>query len=85
MRGGYRVEFVRMEKRQDVSDRQLEAVLARLDRIAEEVARMNRRLERSDELERVVRELSVLNESLQALAYAALGAQPPQVRRRRTG
>ena len=74
-----------MEKRQEVSDRQLEAVLERLDRIAEEVARMNRRLERSDELERVVRELSVLNESLQALAYAALGAQAPQVRRRRAG
>jgi hypothetical protein len=30
-------------------------------------------------------ELRALNESLQALAYAALGQQGPQVRRRRTG
>jgi hypothetical protein len=29
--------------------------------------------------------LRSLNESLQALAYAAIGTQGPQVRRRRTG
>ncbi len=72
-------------ERKDLSDRQFEALLARLDRLAEELARLNRRLERSDELQRMTRELSVLNESLQALAYAALGTQAPSVRRRRTG
>ena len=43
---------------------------------------LNRRLDRADELQRIVRERSLLSESLQALAYAALGAQPPRVRRR---
>jgi len=32
----------------------------------------------------IQRELALLNESLQALAYAAIGGQGPQVRRRRT-
>lgn len=74
-----------MDARTDLSDRQFEALLARLERIAEEVARLNRRLDRSDELERIARELSNLNESLGALAYAALGHRGPDVRRRRTG
>ena len=69
--------------RKDLSDRQFEALLARLDRVADEMARLNRRLDRSDELQRIVHELSTLHESLQALAYAALGTQPPAVRRRR--
>jgi hypothetical protein len=72
-------------QRKELSDRQFEAMLERLDRIGEEVAGLNRRLDRSDELGRIVRELSNLNEALQALAYAALGHQGPQVRRRRTG
>jgi hypothetical protein len=72
-------------ERKEISDRQLEAVLERLDQLVEEVARMNRRLDRGDELQRIARELSVLNESLGALAYAALGRQGPDVRRRRTG
>ena len=71
-------------ERKDVSDRQLEAMLERLDRICDELARLNRRLDRSDELQRMTRELGVLNESLQALAYAALGQQAPNVRRRRS-
>ena len=70
-------------ERKDLSDRQFEALLGRLDRLVEEMARLNKRLDRSDELQRIVRELSVLNESLQALAYAALGTQAPAVRRRR--
>ena len=72
-------------ERKEISDRQLEAVLERLDRLVEEVARLNRRLDRGDELQRIARELSALNESLGALAYAALGRQGPDVRRRRTG
>ncbi|HEV8249020.1 MAG TPA: hypothetical protein VGQ15_03525 [Gaiellaceae bacterium] len=69
----------------DLSDRQFEAVLARLDRLCDEVSSLNRRLDRADQLDRMVRELQNLNESLQALAYAALGHAGPQVRRRRAG
>jgi DNA-binding FrmR family transcriptional regulator len=74
-----------MPERKEFSDRQLEAVLDRLDRLCDEVNGLNRRLDANDHLIRITRELSALNESLQALAYAALGQQGPQVRRRRTG
>jgi hypothetical protein len=46
---------------------------------------MNERLDHDDHFVRLTRELASLNESLQALAYAALGSQSPQVRRRRSG
>jgi hypothetical protein len=72
-------------ERKDLSDRQFEAVLERLDRLCDEVHVLNRRLDRSEELNRIARELASLNESLQALAYAALGQGGPQVRRRRAG
>ena len=68
----------------ELTDRQLEALLERLDRIAAELERMNRRQESREELTVVAHELRNLNESLQAIAYAALGQQGPQVRRRRT-
>jgi hypothetical protein len=74
----------RME-RHDVGDRQLDALLERLDRLCEEMHTLNNRLDSNDQLLRISRELSTLNESLQALAYAALGRQAPSVRRRRTG
>jgi pyruvate kinase len=69
----------------EVTDRQLEALLARLDLIVAELARMNARDERREELVVIAHELRNLNESLQAIAYAALGTQGPQVRRRRNG
>jgi hypothetical protein len=68
---------------EQTTDRQLDAVLERLDRIATELARLNRRQEARDELSVIARELRSLNESLQALAYAALGRQGPQIRRPR--
>jgi len=67
----------------EVTDRQLEALLGRLDRIVEELARLNRREERREELAVIAHELRSLNESLTALAYAALGRQGPDVQRRR--
>ena len=73
-----------MEKK-DLADRQLDAVLERLDRLCAEVHTLNRRLDTTDGLLRVSHELRSLNESLQTLAYAALGHQAPQVRRRRAG
>ena len=69
----------------DVGDRQLDALLQRLDRLTAEVQGLNRRLDSGDNLAPVVRELSLLNESLQTLAYAALGQSGPQVQRRRAG
>ena len=73
-----------MPERKDFWHRQLEAILERLDRLCEEVRVLNRRLDSGDQLLRIARELSTLNESLQTLAYAALGQQGPQVRRRRS-
>lgn len=71
--------------RQDLGDRQLDALLERLDRLCDEVHALNKRLDSSDHLMRITHELSTLNESLQTLAYAALGQQAPTVRRRRAG
>jgi hypothetical protein len=70
--------------RHHLDDRQLDAILERLDRLCDEVHTLNRRLDTNDQLQRIVAELGSLNESLQALAYAALGSQGPQVRRRRS-
>jgi hypothetical protein len=72
-------------ERKDMGDRQLDAVLERLDRIGDELRSLNHKVDQQEHLLRIARELANLNESLQALAYAALGQQGPQVRRRRTG
>jgi hypothetical protein len=69
----------------NLTDRQLEAVLGRIDALTDEVRRLNTRLDANEGTLRIARELSQLNESLQALAYAALGQQGPNVRRRRAG
>jgi DNA-binding FrmR family transcriptional regulator len=68
-----------------LSDRQLEALLERLDKLTAEVAGINRRLEAAEGMILIARELATLNDSLQTLAYAAIGRQGPDVRRRRTG
>jgi hypothetical protein len=69
-------------ERDQLSDRQFELLLERLDRIAAELAKVNRRLDHDEGLARIERELASLGESLQALAYAALGQTGPRVRRR---
>ena len=56
-------------------------LLERLDRIVEQLERIDHRLEAQEGFLHVSRELRALNESLGAVAYAALG-QRPQVRRR---
>ena len=50
-----------------------------------ELQGLNRRLDSGENLAPIVRELALLNDSLQALAYASLGQQGPQIRRRRAG
>ncbi len=72
-----------MADRTHFDDRQLDAVLERLDRLCDEVHALNRRFETAEGLIRIAHELTNLNESLQALAYAALGQQAPTVTRRR--
>jgi len=70
--------------RKHLDDRQLDAILERLDRLCDEVHALNKRLDSHEQLLRIAHELASLNESMQALAYAALGQQGPQVRRRRS-
>jgi hypothetical protein len=70
---------------QELSDRRFDVLLERLDRNGDELAKLNRRADNDENFLRLTRELKSLNESLQALAYAALGQQAPSVRRRRTG
>lgn len=70
-----------MDERKEVGDRQLDALLARLDRIGDQLERLNRATEQQEGFALVARELRELSESLNALAYAALG-QTPRVRRR---
>ena len=72
-----------MMERKEIGDRQLDALLAKLDSLTAELKGLNRRLDSGENLAPLVYELRALNESLQALAYAALGQQGPQVRRRR--
>jgi hypothetical protein len=72
-------------ERKSFDDRQLDAVLERLDALRTELETMNRRLDHNEGFLALAHELRTLNESLQALAYAALGQQGPQVRRRRAG
>ena len=74
-----------MDAPKDVGDRQLDALLERLDLLTAELRGLNRRLDSGENLAPIVRELALLNESLQALAYASLGQQGPQIRRRRAG
>jgi DNA-binding FrmR family transcriptional regulator len=69
--------------RKEVGDRQLDALLQRLDRLTDELRALNRRLDSGENLSPLVYELRALNESLTALAYAALGQHGPHVRRRR--
>ncbi len=71
--------------RNDLSDRRFDVLLERLDRIGDELAKLNRRADNDENFLRLTRELASLNDSLQAIAYAALGQQAPQVRRRRAG
>jgi hypothetical protein len=70
-----------VDERKEVGDRQLDALLLRLDRIADQLERLNRTTEQQEGFALVARELRELSDSLNALAYAALG-QTPRVRRR---
>jgi hypothetical protein len=74
-----------MAERKSLDDRQLDVLLERLDGMRAELQGIRQRLDHTEGFLALAHELRSLNESLQALAYAALGQQGPQVRRRRTG
>lgn len=81
----WREPIIELVEPREVGDRQLDALLERLDALTNELRGLNRRLDSGDNLAPIVHELQGLRESLQALAFAALGQQGPQVRRRRSG
>ncbi len=74
-----------MAERKQLDDRQLDVLLERLDALVEEIRVLNKRLDHSEGFAVLAHEVRNLNESLQTLAYAALGQQGPTVRRRRAG
>src|ERR671939_264412 len=68
-----------MDKR-EVADRQLDALLERLDRLCDEVHSLTRRLDTQEQLLRIARELGTLNESLQALVGTGPVTAPDRCR-----
>jgi hypothetical protein len=69
--------------RSPLGDRELDAILERLDALSAAVERISRRLEALEGLEHIRGEIAALSHSLESLAYAALGQRGPQVRRQR--
>lgn len=72
------------DSKKHLDDRQLDAILERLDRLCDEVHALNKKLDSTEGLQRIAFELGALSDALQALAFAALGREGPQVRRRRS-
>ena len=71
-----------MSARRPLDDRELDAILERLDRLTESVDRIGRRLEALDGIDRLRGEVASLARSLESLAYAALGSRGPSPRGR---
>jgi hypothetical protein len=67
--------------RRPLEDRELDAILERLDKLTESVDRVARRLDALEGIDRMSREFANLSRSLESLAYAALGARGPSIRR----
>ena len=68
---------------QSFQEKQFDLLYDELRRIAAELEGIRRRLEVLEALGPAVMELSRLSGALESLAYAALGREGPQVRRRR--
>jgi len=68
---------------QQLQEKQFDLIHEELRRIADELEAVRRRLAVLETLPPAVAELSRLAGSIESLAYAALGRQGPQVRRRR--
>jgi len=68
---------------QQLQEKQFDLIHEELRRIADELEAVRRRLAVLETLPTAVAELSRRAGSIESLAYAALGRQGPQVRRRR--
>jgi hypothetical protein len=67
---------------QQLQEKQFDLLYEELRRIADELEAVRRRLAVLETLPPAVAELSRLANSIESLAYAALGSQGPQIRRR---
>ena len=67
---------------QRLHDKQFDLLYDELRRIAQELETIQQRLAMLEALPIALQELSRLTNSLEALAYAALGREGPRVRRR---
>jgi hypothetical protein len=67
---------------QQLQEKQFDLLYEELRRIADELEAVRRRLAVLETLPPAVAELARLSASIESLAYAALGRQGPQVRRR---
>ena len=67
---------------QQLQDKQFDLLYEELRRIADELEAVRRRLAVLETLLPAVAELSRLASSIESLAYAAIGRQGPQIRRR---
>jgi hypothetical protein len=67
-----------------LQEKQFDILYQELRRTADALEGIQRRLEVLEALGPALMELSRLNRSLEALAYAALGREGPSVRRRRS-
>jgi hypothetical protein len=68
---------------QHLQEKQFDLLYGELRRIADDLERIQRRLEMLESMGPVLLELSRLSSALESLAYAALGREAPTVRRRR--
>jgi hypothetical protein len=66
-----------------LQDKQFDLLYGELRRIADELEKIQRRLEILESMGPALLELSRLSSALESLAYAALGREAPTVRRRR--
>jgi hypothetical protein len=67
---------------QRLNDKQFELLLQEVTRIADELEAVRRRLAMLETLGPAVEQIARLSNSLEALAYAAIGREGPRVRRR---
>jgi prefoldin subunit 5 len=66
-----------------LQEKQFDLIHQELQRVADQLEAIQRRLEMLDALAPAMMELSRLTHSIESLAYAALGGEGPAVRRRR--
>ena len=67
---------------QRINEKQFELLLKELTRVADELENVRRRLAVLEAIPPAVEQLARLSNSLETLAYAAIGREGPRIRRR---